>query len=77
MSALFLELDRTFLFLSFPLTPHVKVAKVFPGARLTTHKLLVSVHAVFGLELLATTLTDKHMDTALCCQILCWLSVGK
>ena len=33
--------------------------------RLATHKLLVSVDAVVGLELLATTLADKHMKIAL------------
>ena len=33
--------------------------------RLATHKLLVSVDAVVGLELLATTFADKHMATVL------------
>ena len=31
--------------------------------RLTTHKLIVSVDAVIGVELLATTLAGKHMAT--------------
>ena len=34
-------------------------------ARLTTHKLLVSVHDVVVLELLATNLEDKYMATVL------------
>ena len=50
MSALFLELDRPVLFLSFPFE---------------SKKLLVSFDAVVGLELLATTLTEKHMATVL------------
>ena len=79
MSALFLELARTVLFLSSsPLTfrlrmissmvvlaPHGAVAKALPVVRLATHKLLVTVDAVVGLELLATTLADKHMATVL------------
>ena len=32
---------------------------------LATHKLLVTVDAVVGLERLATTLADKHMATVL------------
>ena len=70
MSALFLERDRTVLFLSSP-PSHGEVAKALPVVRLETKKLLVSLHAVFGLELLATTLADKHMATALCWQIMC------
>ena len=65
MSALFLELDRTVLFLSSPLVPHGEVEKALPVVRLATKKLLVSVDAVVGLELLATTLADKHMATVL------------
>ena len=79
MSALFLELVRTVLFLSSsPLTfrlrmissmvvlaPHGEVAKALPVVRLATHKLLVTVDAVVGLELLATTLADKHMATVM------------
>ena len=71
MSALFLERNRTVLFLSSPLASHGEVAKALPVVRLETKKLLVSLHAVFGLELLATTLADKHMATALCWQIMC------
>ena len=33
--------------------------------RLTTHKLIVSDDAVVRVELLATTLAGKHMDTVL------------
>ena len=74
MSALFLELDRTVLFLSSPLAPHGEVAKALPVVRLATKKLLVSVDAVVGLELLATTLADKHMATVLPKFVLvrCW-----
>ena len=54
-----------------PLASHGEVAKALPVVRLETKKLLVSLHAVFGLELLATTLADKHMATALCWQIMC------
>ena len=79
MSALFLELARTVLFpSSSPLTfrlrmislivvlaPHGEAAKDFPVVRLATHKFLVSVDVVLGLELLATTLADKRMATVL------------
>ena len=79
MSALFLELTRTVLFPSsftmrfrlrvlssmVVLAPHGEVAKDLPVVRLTTKKLLVSVDAVVGLELLATTLAGKHMATVL------------
>ena len=47
------------------LAPHREVAKTLPVVRLATHKLIVSVDAVVGLELLATTFADKHMDTVL------------
>ena len=33
--------------------------------KLATKKLLVSVEAVVGLEILVTTLADKHIDTVL------------
>ena len=79
MSALFLELARAALFLSSSpikfrlrmissmvvIAPHGEVAKALPVARLATHKLLVSVHAIVGLELLATTLADKHKANVL------------
>ena len=79
MSALFLELARTILFLySSPhtfrlrmissevvLAPHGKVAKTLPVVRLATHKLILSVDAVVGVELLATTFLGKHMATVL------------
>ena len=66
MSALlFIELDRTVLFLSSPLAPHEDVAKVLHVVRLEANKLLVFVDAVVGLELLVTTLADKHMATVL------------
>ena len=44
---------------------HEKVVKALPVVRLATHKLLKSVDAAVGLELLATTLADKHMVTML------------
>ena len=65
MSALFLELDRTVLFLSSPLAPHGEVAIDLPLVRLATKKLLVSVDAVVGLKLHGTPLADKHMATVL------------
>ena len=65
MSALFLELDRPVLFLSSTLALHGEVAKALPVVRLATKKLLVSVDAFVGLELLATTFADKHMATVL------------
>ena len=79
MSALFLELARIILFLSSSphtfrlrmissivvLAPHGEVAKTLPVVRLATHKLIVSVDAVVGVELLATTLAGKHIATVL------------
>ena len=65
MSALFPELARTVLFLSYPLRPHGEVVKTLPEVRLATKKLLVSVDAVVGFELLSKTLADKHMATVL------------
>ena len=79
MPALFLELVRIILFLSsYPhtfrlrmissivvLAPHGEVAKTLPVVRLATHKLIVSVDAVVGVEFLATTLAGKHMATVL------------
>ena len=79
MSALFLELARIILFLSSSrhtfrlrmifsivvLAPHGEVAKTLPAVRLATHKLIVSVNDVVGVELLATTLAGKHMATVL------------
>ena len=65
MSALFLELDRTFLFLSFPLALYGEFAKSLPVVRLENKKLFVSVDDVVGLELLATILADKHITTVL------------
>ena len=77
MSALFLELARTILFLSSSphtlrlriissmvvLAPHGEVPTNLPVERLATHNLIVSVDAVVGVELLATTLAGKHMAT--------------
>ena len=73
MSALFLEVARCFLFFSFPrmfrlrmissmvvLAPLGEVAKTLPVVGLAPHKLIVSVDAVVGVELLATTLAGKH-----------------
>ena len=65
MSALFLELARTIIFLSSPCHPHGEVAKTLPVVRLATKKLLLSAEAVVGLGLLNTTLADKHMATVL------------
>ena len=74
MSALFLELARTVLFFSSSplafkmrmissmefLPPHGEVEKALPVVML-----LVSVDDVVGLELLVTTLADKHLATVL------------
>ena len=79
MSALFLELAGTVLFLSSSphmfrsrmissmvvLAPHGEVAKTLPVVRLNTHKLFVSIDAVVWVEFLATTLAGKHMATVL------------
>ena len=79
MSALFMVLARTVLFLPFfPITfrfrlissmvvlaPHGEVAKAFPVARLDTNKLIVSMDSIAGLELLATILADKYMVNVL------------
>ena len=65
MSALFLELGRNVLFLSSPLAPHGEFAKALHVVRLETKKLIFSVDAVVGLELLVATLGDKHMATVL------------
>ena len=42
-----------------------EVAKTLPVVRLATHKPIVSVDAVVGVELLATILADKHIATVL------------
>ena len=79
MSALFLELARTILFLSSSphmfrlrmifsivvLAQHGEVAKTLPVVRLGTHKLIVPVDADVGVEFLATTLAGKHMAPVL------------
>ena len=79
MFVLFLEQPRTVLFLS-PLPDMEKLLKLFlysctAVVRLATHKLLVSVDAVVGLKLLATTLAENTL--LLCGQILCWLGLCK
>ena len=56
MSALFLERDRTIIFLSSPLAPQGEGAQALPVVRLATKKILVSVDDVVDLELLVTTL---------------------
>ena len=47
------------------LAPHGEVAETLPVVRLVTHKLILSVDAVVGDELLATTLSGKYMSTVL------------
>ena len=47
------------------LAPHGEVEKALPVVRLATHKPIVSVDAVVGVELLATTLAGKNMATVL------------
>ena len=79
MFALFLELARTVLFLSSSphtfrfrrissmvvLAPHGEMAKHLSVVRLVKHKLIVSVDAAVGVELLATILAGKHTATVL------------
>ena len=47
------------------LAPHQEVAKAFHVVRFAPQKLLVSVDAVFGVELLTKTLAGKHIPTVL------------
>ena len=47
------------------LAPHGEVAKALSLVMLATKKHLVSVDAVVGLELLATTRAEKYMATVL------------
>ena len=47
------------------LAPHGEVAKTLPVLRLATHKLIVSVDAVVGVELLSTTFAGKHIASVL------------
>ena len=43
--------------------PHGEVAENLPVVRLGNHKLIVSVDAVVGVELLATILASKYIAT--------------
>ena len=75
MSALFLEMARTVLFL--PSSPQIEDDLLNGGpcptrsgknssfSELATHKLIVSVDAVVGVELLATTLAGKNIAKVL------------
>ena len=45
--------------------PHKEVEKAIPVVRHATHNLLVSLDAVFDLEILAAMLAYKHMTTVL------------
>ena len=47
------------------LAQYGEVPKNLPVVRLATHKLIVSVDGVVGVELLATTLAGKHMASVL------------
>ena len=47
------------------LAPLREVAKTLPVVMLATHRPIVSVDAVVGVELLATILAGKHIATAL------------
>ena len=51
-----------------------EVTKALHVVRFATQKLPMSVDALVGVELLATTLADKHRATV---QTLCWSGVGK
>ena len=57
------------------LAPHGEVTKTLSVVRLATHKLIVSVDGVVGVELLAITLAGKHDATVL--PNLCWLGICK
>ena len=86
MSALFLELARTVLFLIYSphmfrltmifsmvvLAAHGEVSKTLHVVRLAKHKLVVSVDAAVGVELLATTIAGKYMATVLSNYVLAW-----
>ena len=56
-------------------SPHGEVAKAFLVVRLVTCELFMTIDAVVGIQLLATTLADKHMTTVL--PTLCWISIVK
>ena len=47
------------------LAQHGEVAKTLPVVRLATHKLIVSVDAVVGVELFPTSLAGKHIANEL------------
>ena len=47
------------------LAPHGDVANSLCMVRLATHKLIVSIDAAVGVELLATTLAGNHFATVL------------
>ena len=47
------------------LSPHREVAKTLHMVRLATHKIIVSVDSVVGVELLATTLAGQHIANVL------------
>ena len=57
------------------LVPHGEVAKTLPAVRLATHKLIVSVDAVLGLNFLQQPLQANTWP--LYCQIVCWLGIFK
>ena len=65
MSTILLKLDRTVLILSFLLALHGEAAQALHVVTFETKWLILSFHAVVSLELLATTLADKHMATVL------------
>ena len=70
MSALFLDLARTVPFLSsfahtFRLRKISSMVVIAPVVRLSPHKLIMSVDAVVGVELLTTTLAGKHIATVM------------
>ena len=86
MSALFLELSRTVLFLTYSphmfrltmissmvvLAPHGETAKTLHLVRLAKHKLVLPVDAIVWVELLATTIAGKYMATVLPNYVLAW-----
>ena len=57
------------------LAPYGKLAKTLSVVRFAIHKLIESVDAVGGVELLATSIAGSTWP--LCCHILCWLGICK
>ena len=75
MSALFLEPDRPFLFLTSPLAPHWEVAKYFLWWGLKWNSFLGLLMPLWVLNFLPQPLQTNTWP--LCFQIMCWFGVCK